>query len=221
MIASSICTARIGCAPAAVSPDSMIASALCATAVAASLTSARVGRDSVRIDSSTCVASTVGTPRSRARRSTSRCTRGTRCSGISRPRSPRATITPSATARISSSLSIASGRSSLAMIGTSGRPSRAVIARAATMSAADWTKLSAMTSTPSARPKARSRASFSVTPEAGSGTPGALMPLCSPSSLPKITVVVISRSVADSTRSSTCPSSSSRRSPAPTALASG
>ena len=107
------------------------------------------------------------------------------------------------------------------MIGTSGRPSRAVIARAETMSAADCTKLSATRSTPSASPNARSRASFSVTPEAGSGTPGALMPLCWPSRLPNITVVVITRSVADSTRNSTWPSSSSRRSPAATALASG
>ena len=66
MIASSICTARTGYAPAAVSPDSMMASALCDTAVAASLTSARVAATPCRIDSSTCVASTVGTPRARA-----------------------------------------------------------------------------------------------------------------------------------------------------------
>ena len=41
----------------------MIASAPSSTAVAASLTSARVGRGSVRIDSSTCVATITGTPR--------------------------------------------------------------------------------------------------------------------------------------------------------------
>ena len=48
MIASSVCTARTGNAPAAVSPASMIASTPSSTALAASLTSARVGRGSVR-----------------------------------------------------------------------------------------------------------------------------------------------------------------------------
>ena len=48
----------------------------------------------MRIDSSTCVATITGTPRARAPRAAiSFCTRGTRSSGISRPRSPRATIT--------------------------------------------------------------------------------------------------------------------------------
>ena len=69
MIARSVSTARTGYCPAAVSPASMIASAPWSTAVAASLTSARVGRGSVRIDSSTCVATITGTPeRARARR---------------------------------------------------------------------------------------------------------------------------------------------------------
>ena len=71
----------------------MIASAPPSTAPAASLASARVGRGSVRIDSSTCVATITGTPRLRAWRRISFCTRGTRSSGISSPRSPRATIT--------------------------------------------------------------------------------------------------------------------------------
>ena len=73
----------------------MIASAPPSTAPAASLASARVGRGSVRIDSSTCVATITGTPRARALRRISFCTRGTRSSGISSPRSPRATITAS------------------------------------------------------------------------------------------------------------------------------
>ena len=60
MIASSVCTARAGNAPAAVSPASMIASTPSSTALAASLTSARVGRGSVVIDSSTCVATMTG-----------------------------------------------------------------------------------------------------------------------------------------------------------------
>ena len=60
MMASSVCTARPGYAPAAVSPASMIASTPSSTALAASLTSARVGRGPVVIDSSTCVATITG-----------------------------------------------------------------------------------------------------------------------------------------------------------------
>ena len=67
MIASSTSTARTGNFPTAVSPDSMIASAPPSTAPAASLTSARVGRGSSRIDSSTCVATMTGTPRAARR----------------------------------------------------------------------------------------------------------------------------------------------------------
>ena len=62
MIASSVCTARAANAPTAVSPDSMIPSTPSSTALAASLTSARVGRDPVVIDSSTCVATMTGMP---------------------------------------------------------------------------------------------------------------------------------------------------------------
>ena len=68
MIASSVCTARPGRGPTAVSPASMMASTPSSTALAASLTSARVGRGSVRIDSSTCVATITGpAPGARAR----------------------------------------------------------------------------------------------------------------------------------------------------------
>ena len=66
MIASSVRTASTGYPPAAVSPASMIASTPSSTALAASLTSARVGRGSVRIDSSTWVATMTGMPRARA-----------------------------------------------------------------------------------------------------------------------------------------------------------
>src|SRR6202022_1291521 len=57
----------------------------------ASLTSARVGRASVVMDSSTCVATITGIPWRRAVCVISFCARGTRSSGISSPRSPRAT----------------------------------------------------------------------------------------------------------------------------------
>ena len=73
-------------------------------------------------------------------------------------------------------------------------------------------------STPSDSPNFRSSMSFGVIADAGSGTPGALMPLCSPSSPPSTTVVSISLPSVPSTRSSTRPSASSSRSPGRTLL---
>ena len=64
------------------------------TALAASLTSARVGRGSVRIDSSTCVATITGMPDHLAFLVISFCEVGTFSRGISRPISPLATMTP-------------------------------------------------------------------------------------------------------------------------------
>ena len=61
----------------------------------------------------------------------------------------------------------------------------------------------------------------SVTPTAGNGTFGALMPLCAPSQPPSTTRVTISSAPARSTRSSSLPSSSRSRSPGCTAAASG
>ena len=61
--------------------------------------------------------------------------------------------------------------------------------------------------------------SFGVSAEAGSATPGRLMPLCSPSGPPPTTVVVAVVPSDDSTRSSMRPSSSSSRSPGRTDLA--
>ena len=66
MIASSVCTARAGYAPTAVSPASMIASTPSSTALAASLTSARVGRGFDR--SSTRAPAWRRSPGCRARR---------------------------------------------------------------------------------------------------------------------------------------------------------
>ena len=62
MIESSVWTARAGNFPIAVSPASMIAFTPSTTALAASLTSARVGRGSAVIDSSACVATMIGMP---------------------------------------------------------------------------------------------------------------------------------------------------------------
>lgn len=65
MILLIICTASIGYSPDAVSADSITASAPSATALATSVTSARVGAGEKRIDSSICVATTTGLPSSR------------------------------------------------------------------------------------------------------------------------------------------------------------
>ena len=61
--------------------------------------------------------------------------------------------------------------------------------------------------------------SFGVSAEAGSATPGRLIPLCSPSGPPPTTVVVAVVPSDDSTRSSMRPSSRSSRSPCRTDLA--
>ena len=99
---SIVVTASIGYWPEALSADSITASAPSNTAVATSETSARVGTGVVIIDSSIWVAMTTGLPRRRARRVIVFCRPGTCSSGISTPRSPRATITASETARMSS-----------------------------------------------------------------------------------------------------------------------
>ncbi len=191
MMASRVLTASIGDRPTAVSPDSMIASTPSSTALAASLTSARVGRGSKRIDSSTCVATITGTPALRARRVRCFWSRGTCSSGTSRPRSPRATMMASATLRIESISSTACGRSILATSPTA-LPAASTIDRACSRSCAVCTKLTATRSTPRERPNSRSRTSLSVKPDSVNDTPGALIPLCSPSSPPCTTVALIS-----------------------------
>jgi hypothetical protein len=67
------------------------------TALATSLTSARVGRGLVVIVSSICVAQMMGLPLIWHLEIIIFCARKTFSAGISMPRSPRATITPSVT----------------------------------------------------------------------------------------------------------------------------
>ena len=95
----------------------MIASAPSNTALATSLASARVGRGASIIDSSICVATIVGTPRSSARRTSCFWMIGTSSYGSSTPRSPRAIITASTTSRIASKSSMAGRVSIFATIG--------------------------------------------------------------------------------------------------------
>ena len=118
---SIIDTASIGYLPTALSAESMTASAPSKMACATSDTSARVGTGEVIIDSSICVATTTGLPWRRARRTMRFWMPGTCSSGISTPRSPRATIRPSDSAMISSSLVSACGFSIFDM--TRARPS--------------------------------------------------------------------------------------------------
>ena len=77
-------------------------------ALATSLASARVGSACSTIDSSIWVAVITGLPASSARRMIRFWSSGTIAAPISTPRSPRATISASASATISSSASIAS-----------------------------------------------------------------------------------------------------------------
>ena len=94
-----------------------MASAPSKMAVATSLTSARVGREWVTMDSSIWVATITGTLASRACRITSFWMTGTSSSGTSTPRSPRATITASTSGSSPCRLAMISARSSLATIG--------------------------------------------------------------------------------------------------------
>ena len=87
--------------------DSITASVPSNTALATSLTSARVGDGAVIIVSSICVAVITGTPNSTQWRTIRFCRWGTSSSGQSMPRSPRATMIASDTATISVRLSSA------------------------------------------------------------------------------------------------------------------
>ena len=105
-----------GSRPIAVSPDSITASVPSNTALATSLTSARVGDGASIIDSSIWVAVTTGVPTSTQCRTMCFWRCGTSSSGQSMPRSPRATITASAVAAISARSLSADAVSILAMI---------------------------------------------------------------------------------------------------------
>ena len=84
--------------------------------MATSLTSARVGRGLDVIDSSICVAQMTGLPARLHFAIIDFCARKTFSAGISMPRSPRATITPSVSARIASKLRTPSWFSILEMM---------------------------------------------------------------------------------------------------------
>ena len=109
------CTVSSGYLPAAVSALSMTASVPSSTALATSLTSARVGTGLVIMLSIICVAVITNLSMSRAMRIIFFCSAGTAALPTSTARSPRATMMPSETCRISSRRGMASARSILAI----------------------------------------------------------------------------------------------------------
>ena len=161
-------TDSTGNSPTAVSPESMIALVPSRIAFATSDASARVGSGAWIIDSSICVAVITGFPRSSARRMIRFCSSGTSAAPISTPRSPRATMTASAVARISSSTATASAFSIFA-ITCAVEPDASISVFSACTSDAERTNESATKSQPSSSANWRSSMSFRVSDGIGSG----------------------------------------------------
>ena len=111
-----VCNVSTGYFPEAVSPLSIMQSVPSKIAFAMSLASARVGRGLIIIDSNICVAVITGFPALLHFSIKRFCTIGTSSAGISTPKSPLATITPSATFMISSIFFTPSAFSILAII---------------------------------------------------------------------------------------------------------
>ena len=156
---------------------------------------------------------TTGLPARRAMRVICFCSPGTFSTGISTPRSPRATINASTRSKISPRRLIACGFSILAM--TAARPR--VIFLASAISSGRWTKESATQSTPASRPASKSERSFSVNAENGTVVSGTLTPLRSDSFPPTSTRVRMRWLSASMTTSRSLPSS--RRSVWPGSMA--
>ena len=115
MIFFMVSTTRAGCIPVAVSPLSITASAPSITALATSVVSLRLGLIRSIIDSIICVATMTGFARCRHLRISCFWISGTCSTGISTPRSPRATMMPSDSRMISRIFVSASGFSILAI----------------------------------------------------------------------------------------------------------
>ena len=168
--------------------------------MATSDASARVGRELVIIDSSICVATMTGFAFSRAIWMARFCTSGTCSSGISTPRSPRATMIPSKARTIASRLSTASGFSIFAITGTRA-PLESIILWTGSMSAGLRTNESATMSTRRSRANSRSPTSFSVIAGTETFMPGSERPLLSLTGPPSMTRQTTSRPSTAVTRS--------------------
>ena len=208
MVRTTLC----GSTPTEVSPESMTPSAPSSTALATSDASARVGREFSIMESSICVATITGLAFSRAIWITRFCTAGTCSSGISTPRSPRATITASNARMMDSSASTASGFSSLATTGTR-RPTSSMISWTCSTSAGERTNDRAMMSTPSSSAKRRSALSFSLSAGTEMSMPGSETPLLLDTGPPSVTRQTTSLPSTSVQTRPTLPSSTSRRSP--------
>ena len=168
-------TACTGNAPTDVSALSITASAPSSTALATSLTSARVGTECSIIDSIICVATMTGRPSNMHLLMMSFCTNGTSCLGISTPKSPRATMTASVMVRISSKSSKASGFSIFATI-RACLPAASIRLRRSMMSLELRTKESPTQSTSFSKANAKSASSFSVMHGSEIAVEGKLIP---------------------------------------------
>mmetsp|Transcript_27663 Transcript_27663/g.65875 ORF Transcript_27663/g.65875 Transcript_27663/m.65875 type:complete len:222 (+) Transcript_27663:788-1453(+) len=179
MMAAIILTVSTGHTPLAVSPESITQSVPWHTALATSVTSARVGRGLTTIDSSIWVAVMTGLPAMLHLRMIIFCARYTSWMGISMPRSPRATMIPSEISRISSKFSMPSSDSILEkiMMLRPGSPSTFLMVRT---SSALRTNEAAIRSTPCWTPNMRSDLSFSVIDGRSTAVPGRLIPFVSP-----------------------------------------
>ena len=162
------------------------------------------------MDSSIWVATIVGMPRSSAARTSAFWMIGTSSYGTSTPRSPRATMTASATPQMASKSSTAPRVSIFAMIGGPSGPSRP---RSSSTSAARRTNDCATNAGPRASMRATAARSASVRAGSESRSEGMLTPAWGRIVPPRTTSAVTSPSV-PVTRSSTAPSARRTLSPA-------
>mmetsp|Transcript_1245 Transcript_1245/g.4884 ORF Transcript_1245/g.4884 Transcript_1245/m.4884 type:complete len:235 (+) Transcript_1245:785-1489(+) len=211
-------TASRGNFPAADSPESITASVPSRTALATSAASARVGRGFLIMDSSIWVAVMAVLPAWLQAAIIIFWARKTFSVGISIPRSPRATMMPSARARISGKLSRPSWFSILAMIRMPA-PAWPRASRMTSMSEPFLTKEAAMKSTPWGTAKfTRSSSSLAVMVGRSTMTPGRFMFLRSPSSASLRTVTMTPSSRISSTTITTEPSAARMTFPGTTDL---
>ena len=132
---------------------------------------------------------------------------GTSSAGISTPKSPRATIIPSATFKISSKLSIPSAFSIFAITGVYGAPHSRRSALISLIHSAFLTNDAAIKSTSCSAPKRMSSLSFSVIAGSLIGTFGTFTPFLCPNSPPLMISQIMSFSFLSTTFNSIRPSS--------------
>ena len=157
------------------SSESMTQSVPSRMALATSVASARVGRRFLAMDSSIWVAVITGLPNRLARAMIRFWRMAISSMGISTPRSPRATMSPSAASSTSSIRSRMEARSTLAMM-NGWWPRAAAALRTAWMSAAQLTNDWLTASTPCSRANSMQARSWAVKAEMPRSMPGRLSP---------------------------------------------